>query len=275
RAIEPAAGVLFCNQCFHGKNGDVFAAIGWFRGWSFPETVKAVAVHLGMADGPPATPPFRRPIPTTSAAVAPAKTKPTTADARRLYDRCRSGVEAAAAWSTYLRSRGLPIRREDVPASFRFHPAGRCSVDATLPLLVAPVVDLATGVLLAVHRTFLRPDFHGKADVPQPKRMFGPLGSGAVALAPLADAQEVALVEGIETGFAVQSAVGLPTVAALSASRLHRVDFPDGVETVRIYADDDPNGVGLAAAGKAAVRLRSLGLDVSIRLPRGRKGGGG
>ncbi|MGL4464032.1 MAG: DUF7146 domain-containing protein, partial [Planctomycetia bacterium] len=276
RAIEPAAGVLFCNQCFHGKNGDVFAAIGWFRGWSFPETVKAVAVHLGMADGPPPPGYFRPPIPTAAPTTAPAPSsaKATTAAARRLYDHAWSGHSAWTAWSTYLQSRDLPVPPEDVPADFRFEPAGRCD-RVRHPMLVAPVVDLSSGELLAVHRTFVRGDLRGKADVPRPKRMLGPLGAGAVVLAPLADAREVALVEGVETGFAVQCVLGLPTVAALSASRLHRVDFPDGVEAVRLYADRDPNGVGLAAARRAAARLQNLGLDVSIRLPRVWKGGRG
>ena len=48
---------LFCNQCFHQANGDGIAALQWLRGGTFPETVNALAEHLGQSSqrsSPPA-----------------------------------------------------------------------------------------------------------------------------------------------------------------------------------------------------------------------------
>lgn len=49
RFIDEAAGAVLCNQCFSEKNGDGFAAISWARGIKFPEAVKLVAAHCGVA----------------------------------------------------------------------------------------------------------------------------------------------------------------------------------------------------------------------------------
>ncbi len=40
-----------CNQCFHEKNSDGLAAIGWRNDWTFGETVNIVALHLGINRG--------------------------------------------------------------------------------------------------------------------------------------------------------------------------------------------------------------------------------
>jgi Zinc-binding domain of primase-helicase len=48
RCLDANAGVLFCNQCFNGKNGDGIAAIQWLTGWKFPEALQAVAESLNL-----------------------------------------------------------------------------------------------------------------------------------------------------------------------------------------------------------------------------------
>ena len=49
RLIDAEAGALFCNGCFSEKNGDGLAAIQWLRGCKFPEALRLVAEHRGMA----------------------------------------------------------------------------------------------------------------------------------------------------------------------------------------------------------------------------------
>ncbi len=49
RFIDPAAGALFCNQCFCENNGDGFAAVQWVAGVDFPEAVKKIGGYLGIA----------------------------------------------------------------------------------------------------------------------------------------------------------------------------------------------------------------------------------
>lgn len=48
RFIDPAAGAVYCNQCFNKQNGDGLSAVAWMRGLDFPATVKVVADYLGM-----------------------------------------------------------------------------------------------------------------------------------------------------------------------------------------------------------------------------------
>ncbi|MDP1560263.1 MAG: primase-helicase zinc-binding domain-containing protein [Pirellulaceae bacterium] len=49
----PSRGGLFCNQCHNGstnpKSGDGIAAVQWLTGWTFAETLRAIAEHLGIA----------------------------------------------------------------------------------------------------------------------------------------------------------------------------------------------------------------------------------
>ena len=44
-------GGVHCNQCHNENNGDGLAAVQWRNGWTFGETVKAVADHLGINGG--------------------------------------------------------------------------------------------------------------------------------------------------------------------------------------------------------------------------------
>ncbi len=48
RAIDSNTGTVLCNQCFHGKNGDGFTAITWFKGLVFRQSFEVVATYLGM-----------------------------------------------------------------------------------------------------------------------------------------------------------------------------------------------------------------------------------
>lgn len=43
-------GGVVCSQCFDKNNRDGFATIAWLNGWSFPDTVRAVASRLGLID---------------------------------------------------------------------------------------------------------------------------------------------------------------------------------------------------------------------------------
>lgn len=48
RLLDEADGSLHCNQCFSSKNGDGIAALSWWWGTSFPETLDRLAQHLGV-----------------------------------------------------------------------------------------------------------------------------------------------------------------------------------------------------------------------------------
>src|SRR5690606_30910668 len=69
----------------------------------------------------------------------------------------------------YLLSRGCALPPRDT--HLRFHPALKhYPTGTTHPAMLGAITNVRTGKLMGVHRTYLRPDGGGKADV-QPARM--------------------------------------------------------------------------------------------------------
>lgn len=160
---------------------------------------------------------------------------------------------------TYLRGRGITC---PLTYSLRFHPA--CWHGATaqrLPALVARVDGLPR---LAVHRTYLRADGSGKAEVDPPKAMLGAALGGAVRVAEAKGPLVVA--EGIETALSLPSGLlrGPATVwAALSAAGIAGLRLPAGIPHKLTIAPDGDTA-GLEAAHKLAERASALGWTVSL-----------
>jgi hypothetical protein len=71
---------------------------------------------------------------------------------------------------TYLRSRHITI---PVPQSLRIHPKLRHPSDVNLPAMIAAVQSIDRGIV-AIHRTYLRPDGADKANVEKQKMILGP-----------------------------------------------------------------------------------------------------
>ncbi len=86
---------------------------------------------------------------------------------------------AGSLGETYLRSRGLAL---SPLSSLRFHPGLKHASGGVWPAMVALVAHGETGEAVAVHRTFLARDGHGKAPVDPPKMMLGPCRGGVVRL---------------------------------------------------------------------------------------------
>lgn len=116
--------------------------------------------------------------------------------------------------ATYLKTRAIT---GVIPPSIRYWPIAQHKESGkSLPVMLAAVRLSARDDLIALHRTFLKSDGSGKADVSPNKKMLGPVIGGAVALA---EPKEILAVgEGIETCLSFQQATGVPTWAALSTS---------------------------------------------------------
>jgi putative DNA primase/helicase len=107
------------------------------------------------------------------------------ADSRKaaidLWRRTASG--AGTPVDLYLRHRGL--RLQPWPSDLRciakltHKPTGN-----TYPAMIAAVRDVE-GTIIGVHRTYLAVDARGKAPVTPAKMSLGPIGGGAVRLAPV------------------------------------------------------------------------------------------
>ncbi len=245
-SVNDAKGFFHCFGC--GAHGDV---LDWWQkaeGLSFTDAVERLKREAGEVDRmPPAS-------------------RPKARDA----EMARKQAEARAIWEatqpiggtfaeTYLReARRIGI---ELPACLRFHPGLRPDPReaTTWPALVAIVTDRA-GDLVAIQRTFLRPDGGGKAPIERPKRALGPVGLGAVRLAPATSI--VGLAEGIETGLSAMELFRIPVWCALG-SNLARLSLPQSVRQVAIFADR--GAAGEAAADRAAALFRGERRRVAVR----------
>jgi hypothetical protein len=134
------------------------------------------------------------------------------------------------------------------------------------PAMVGLVKHVEFG-RVGVHATYLAPDGSGKASLDPPRKCFGPVGGGAVRLAPIGAAGQLVVGEGIETVLSVMISTGLPGWAALSATGLQQLVLPREVHAVIIAADHDENGIGQAAAAWAAARFTREGRRVKVATP--------
>src|SRR5260370_29460011 len=109
-----------------------------------------------------------------------------------------------------------------VPVTLRFHAGIKRPWGGFWPAMVALVTRGAGGAPLAIHRTFLRRNGHGKAPVEPQKMMLGPCGGGAVRLGP--DGYRLMVAEGVETALSAMQATGRPAWASLSTSGLRALE---------------------------------------------------
>ena len=159
---------------------------------------------------------------------------------------------------TYLRGRGITC---PLPVSaLRFHPSCWHSSGKHLPAMVARVLG-SDGY--AIHRTYLKPDGSGKADVEPAKAMLGNCAGGAVRLAEAEG--PLVVVEGIETGLSLDSGLlQVPATiwAALSTSGMKTLRLPVMPSRLTIASDGDT--AGREAAHMLAERAYKLGWTVSF-----------
>lgn len=226
-------------------------------GCSFADLARA----MGLAPGD-----FPRPDPAElarAAAEARAEAEKRARQALALWREAVpiQGTPAAA----YLRNREITC---DLPASLRFHPEVWHGPTARRwPALVALVEGCD---LLAVHRTWIRPDGAGKADLDPNKAMLGGVQGGAVRL--LKAQGRLVVAEGIETALSLACGLlpGTMTLwAALSTSGLRGLRLPPNPAALTIATDGDE--AGRSAGYALAERAHALGWKVStLAAPEGR-----
>lgn len=178
--------------------------------------------------------------------------------ARRIWRESRPATGTLV--EVYMRSRGITI---PPPLSLRFHPSLKHPTGVFAPAMVAGVQN-REGRIVAIHRTWLKPDGSGKADVEPQKAMLGPCAGGAVRFAK--PSETIALAEGIETALSALQATGIPTWAALSTSGMRSIQLPAEVQGIILIADGDQPGE--AAARAAALRFIREGRKARIARPR-------
>jgi hypothetical protein len=188
-------------------------------------------------------------------------------DTNREIDEIIAGSEpiAGTVAERYLGCRGLADPRSP---DLLFHPSLiHWETRTAHPALVA-IVRNEAGERTAIHRTWLKSDGSGKADLVKSRMMLGPVGGGAVRLAEVGEQNVVGVAEGIETALSVMAACpDLPVWAALSDSGVKHVVLPPDIQSVVILADQDVSGAGLRAAETLAERLVAQERGVHIAVP--------
>jgi DNA primase len=300
-------GFFHCFGC--GAHGDHFAFVMRLEGVDFAGAVARLRGEAGLDE-------LRR-DPDQVARDRVRLARQQAELARREAERERWRAESALSiWrrarpaggtlvEAYLRSRGIePAAIGGVPPSLRFDPeATHPDTGEILPAMVAGVQG-ARDRVVAIHRTFLRADGGGKANVEPAKMMLGPCWRGGVRFAPAGPV--LAIGEGIETCLSVLQALRrtgdmTPVWAALSLGNIagggdgethRRVRHPEkpdrwlpsawpdlarpgllppeGTREVILLADaDGDRATTEALLARAARRLQQRNLRVRIARPPG------
>jgi hypothetical protein len=176
--------------------------------------------------------------------------------AKRLWEEAQPITGTIA--ETYLRGRGITC---ELPETLRFHRA--CWHGPTAKRWPAMVGAVQGANLPAVHRTYLRPDGSGKADIEPPKAMLGGTQGGAVRLAD--GLGPLVVAEGIETALSLASGLlRTPATvwAALSTSGIRGLNLSPVASRLTIAPDGD--APGHEAANALAERAHALGWQVSL-----------
>ncbi|MBV9014239.1 MAG: toprim domain-containing protein [Alphaproteobacteria bacterium] len=184
--------------------------------------------------------------------------------AARLWQRSVPAVLPNGATTVvidYLRSRGITI---PIPADvLRFLPDCWHRESGTKALAMIALIEHPIHGHVAVHRTWLRADGGGKADLVPNKMTLGGYMGAAIRLAPIGPV--LALAEGVETALSYMQLTGIPTWSAVSAPGIENLILPVDVREVIFAVDPDP--VGIKAAEAAARRFARQGRIVSIARP--------
>lgn len=133
------------------------------------------------------------------------------------------------------------------------------------PCMIALVGRYGEKKFDTIHRTFLKRDGSGKAEIESPRKLMpGTVPDGAsVMLSEWTESGPLGIAEGIETAMAASAMFQIPVWAAISSSMMKKWLPPPGCEEIVIFGDNDRKFGGQAAAYHLAQRLAAQNLPVS------------
>jgi putative DNA primase/helicase len=176
-----------------------------------------------------------------------------------------SPLLGAGTVQTYLKARAIDLTEVEA-LSLRFHPAlWHWPTASRWPAMVG-CVKRHDGTEITSHQTFL--DLDGRSKAPIERNRLFPAGAtpeGGIWFGVANPERELIVAEGIESCLSAMRLYHLSAgVAALSESGIRRLVLPEAARRVRIFADRDELGQGLAAAHEARRRWKDEGRVVAI-----------
>jgi putative DNA primase/helicase len=259
-------GGYFCSQCGPGTGIDL---LGMVHGWDWKTSLDEIDKVIGGKRAYP-TAVLPRII-----SVPSVEKGPDLATCLQLYAAGYPIVSNDPA-GAYLRNRSLMgCDYRHLHKVLRYVPKlYHGPTKAVYPGIIAEFSN-PDGKLASIHRSYLT--MEGKRADIKPNRMFlsGRLPKGgAVRLsAPNEDLTRMGIAEGIETALSARALRRIPVWAATGEQILRQWMPPPEAQEITIFADNDVNGVGQAAARDLEYRLvrdaQHAGIDrrVFVEIP--------
>jgi putative DNA primase/helicase len=239
---QNGSGNYFCACSQKGKSGGL-ALLMCCRGWSYRDACLEVEKIAGRVQPPPPR----------------QKSNPLPA----LQRISRQAGAVGPAVQSYLAARGLKAAPGLLAARLDYYEDGQSA--GTFDVMLGKIVD-ARGKPESWHLTYLRDG--RKALVPSPRKVRAPLnGINGCAIRLYPAARHLGVAEGIESAIAAHMLHGLPVWSVMNANGIESFELPKGVEQVTVFADNDSNYVGQAAAYALARRLAMSGTPCDVRVP--------
>jgi P4 family phage/plasmid primase-like protien len=242
-------GGIICSQCEMGADG--IAVLMKANGWDFKTTLSHLKKYLGLDQSLSET------------------------KNHSVYEKASPDNLTVQA---YLKSRNPTLEAIEPIKETKldyWNSNGSKPVNlGTYPVMIVPFVrDRKT---VGYHKTFLKNDGSGKADVSNPKKTqkvpgVDKLTGGYIPLGCLSPIGKLGVAEGIETALAASRATGMIVWGCGNSHLLDKIKIPQEVlkslNELHIFADLDRSSAGLKAAESLAQRYACQKRSVFIHLP--------